>query len=145
MPKQKATHACLVTKYGTLWARNEANIKGLHDVTKDSPNGVYVLRDGSMPVYVGHGNLWHRIMSHTKSKTKRNSWDHFSWYVIPDPILEHECEALVIRMLPFYLRTFNRQKSDFLVGKREKESDPNPEPIKRPSFKIQKKSHRRRK
>jgi hypothetical protein len=142
--KKSSVPPKLVTMYGSLWARNKINLSQLQQLTKHSTRGVYVLRDGSMPVYVGRGNLWKRINSHTRSKTKRDSWDQFSWYVIPESRYAHEIEAMALRMLPFYLRTFNRQKGNFFCVKGQRQEDPAPDPIRRPSFKLQKATNKAR-
>src|SRR6266568_760258 len=106
----------LVTKYGTLWARNRKNIQRLRAEGKLS--GVYVLCDGSMPVYIGRGRLARRIDRHQRSKSRGQAWDHFSWYAIPDRNLEADVEALLLRMLPFYLRSLNKQRTRFTDAKR---------------------------
>ncbi len=41
----------LVGSYGTRWARNKQNIRRLRAM--DKLYGVYLLLDGSMPVYIG--------------------------------------------------------------------------------------------
>ena len=45
----------LVSTYGSLWARNSDNIKQLRALGRLF--GIYVLYDGSMPVYIGRGRL----------------------------------------------------------------------------------------
>jgi len=47
----------VVVEYGTMWARNDANIR----LVPEESVGVYILFDGSMPVYVGKGNILERI------------------------------------------------------------------------------------
>ena len=49
----------LVSKYGSLWARNKENMRQLK--AQGRLFGIYVLYDGSMPVYIGRGKLWHRL------------------------------------------------------------------------------------
>ena len=101
----------LVSKYGSLFARNRANIKALRD--QGPVSGVYVLFDGSMPVYIGRGTLYRRIRRHRQSKRRKHFWDHFSWFAIPDRRFEADVEALLLRMLPFYLRSLNKQRTRF--------------------------------
>jgi len=123
----------LVNKYDTLWARNGKNMKRLHDQGHFS--GVYVLCDGSMSVYIGRGNLWQRIKRHRFSKSRKSEfWDHFSWYAVSDPRLEADMEALLLRMLPFYLRSLNKQRSQFANAERVEEGNPVADVIERPHF-----------
>jgi hypothetical protein len=60
---------------------------------------------------------WQRIAGKrrdaVKDKRRRDSWDHFSWYVIKDKTLAHDVEVLLIRMLPLYLRHLTRQRGHF--------------------------------
>ena len=65
---------------------------------------VYVLFDGSMPMYVGKGNIRSRIKLANVSKSRRNLWDHFSWYAIKNAAMTHDIEALMLRILPPNLR-----------------------------------------
>ena len=46
----------IVNRYGTMWARNVKNIKWIWAHTRGW-QGVYILYDGSMPVYVGKGHI----------------------------------------------------------------------------------------
>ena len=97
----------LVKQFGEMWARNAANIE---DVPGSSAGGqgVYILYDGSTPVYVGKGNIRQRLRAADKSNRRVNSWNHFSWYVIKDKSLVHDVEVLLIRILPLYLRYLTR-------------------------------------
>lgn len=99
----------LVTKHGELWPRNEASLAALKKQA-GNPLGIYVLRDGSMPMYIGMGKIASRIRKHCKSGTKRNYWDYFSWYAIPSAKHRKEVESLLLRLLPFYLRSLNKQR-----------------------------------
>ena len=96
----------LVSTHGLVWARNKDNIRRLREAGR--LYGVYVLCDGSMPVYVGRGKLSARISRHQRSKSRGQFWDHFSWYAIPNRRFEADVEALLLRMLPFYLRSLNK-------------------------------------
>jgi hypothetical protein len=93
--------------------------------------GVYVLYDGSMPVYVGKGNIRRRLRGAKRSSRRGQFWDHFSWYIIPDPSLRHDIEAFLLRRLPWYLRGLNQQSGKFRDARKVQERDQKPEPIKR--------------
>jgi len=97
----------LIKAYGRMWARNVENIQS---VAKQKADGIYILYDGSMPVYVGMGNIPSRLRKACRSKRRGQMWDHFSWYIPEDPKLIREIEALLLRMLPIPLRVLNRQK-----------------------------------
>jgi hypothetical protein len=101
----------IVTQYGTMWARNQENIddipKGKHGT------GVYVLFDGSMPMYVGKGKIKNRIIKASKSKRRGELWDHFSWYAIKSPAMIHDIEVLMLRILPPNLRSLTLQGGKF--------------------------------
>lgn len=122
----------LVGSYGTQWARNQQNIRRLRAAGKLW--GVYVLCDGSMPVYIGRGRLASRIGRHVRSKSRGQFWDHFSWYAIPDRRFEADVEALLLRLLPFYLRSLNKQRTRFTDARSMSDKYPVADPIKRPKF-----------
>jgi len=103
----------LVRKFGEMWARNLENINQIPH-PKQGGTGVYILYDGSMPVYVGRGHIRHRIDGARRSKTRGQLWDHFSWYVIKNPEAIHDTEALFLRMLPPYLRSLTKQIGHFV-------------------------------
>ena len=99
----------LIRNYGRLWARNKDNFNRLPKQT-----GVYVLCDGSMPVYIGQTiNLSKRMFQHNRSKTKKLFWDHFSWFAVERPEFLDDIEALMVGMLPCYLRILNSQCPKF--------------------------------
>jgi hypothetical protein len=106
----------IITAYGTMWARNTENIRHIPKRTV----GVYILYDGSMPVYVGKGNVRYRITAARRSKRRGQLWDRFSWYALKDQKMMHDIEVLVLRMLPPYLRGLTRQDGHFLEVKRIK-------------------------
>jgi hypothetical protein len=120
----KSFHATLenfmrtVTMHGEMWARTLANINQVPGTKQQGGQGVYVLYDGSMPVYVGKGNMRSRIRKARLSKTRGQLWDHFSWYSL-DPRVIHDVEALILRMLPPYLRSLTKQKGKFLGSKKQ--------------------------
>ena len=82
-----------------------------------------------MPVYIGKGYLHDRIDTHDRSKRKEKHWDHFSWFAIAQPEFLDDLEALMIRMLPSYLRILNQQRPKFArAGARANEADKRVEP-----------------
>ena len=118
-----------IKQYGRMWARNSVNL-GL--IPKHG-EGIYVLYDGSTPVYIGMGNIRKRLEAARKSKRRGQLWDYFSWYITVDPGLNRDIEALLLNMLPFYLRVLNRMTGK-LPGKFRKagtQYDEKPETINR--------------
>ena len=107
----------LIEQYGLMWARNEQNIKSIPQ-GKKTGRGVYVLYDGSLPMYVGWGNIRHRIEKARKSKRRGKRWDHFSWFAVTKPEFGVELEAILIGMLPYYLRLLNRRRETLSAEKR---------------------------
>jgi hypothetical protein len=122
----------LVGSYGSLWARNKENVRRLREIRE--LYGIYVLCDGSMPVYIGRGKISSRIRRHQRSKSRGQFWDHFSWYAIPNRRFEADVEALLLRMLPFLLRSLNKQRTKFFDARRMTDKFPVADSIKRPSF-----------
>jgi hypothetical protein len=103
----------LVERCGEMWARNTKNIKKV-PAHREGGQGVYVLYDGSTPVYVGKGNIQARLRkANDKSKRRGNSWDYFSWYILKNRHLVHDVEVLLLRILPPYLRYMTRQAGNF--------------------------------
>lgn len=121
----------LIHHRGEMWPRNSANIDAILG-SKAGGRGIYILFDGSTPVYVGRGNIQQRIRQATKSKRRGQCWDHFSWYVVPEKKCEQELEALLLRMLPPHLRMLNRQRGKLVGAKKHFFKDDRPEPINRP-------------
>jgi hypothetical protein len=120
--RQKKEGTRIVTRYGTMWARNAKNIAKVPKASKRTM-GVYILLDGSMPMYVGKGDIRSRIKDACKSRRRRNLWDHFSWYATDDPRLLHDIEALMLRILPPNLRSLTRQSGNFVDAKRLDQSN----------------------
>lgn len=111
----------LVTQYGTMWARNSENINRIPG-SRAGGVGVYLLFDGSMPVYVGKGNIKSRIKQARRSKRRGQLWDRFSWYALSDPAMTHDLEVLILRILPPYLRALTKQGGNFKRAVRVTES-----------------------
>jgi hypothetical protein len=119
---------------GEMWPRNDEAINAIPP-SKKGGKGIYILYDGSTPVYVGKGNIQWRIKVARRSGRRGQAWDHFSWYKILNRKHQHDIEALLLRMLPPYLRILNRQRAKFLSAKKHSPpKDKNPEPIKRPKL-----------
>ena len=119
----------LVTRFGEMWAKNPENIKALSG--KDQ--GVYVLYDGSMLMYVGMGYIRRRIKNAAKSQRRGEMWDHFSWYVLSEPNMMRDIEALLLRTLPPSLRSLTGQKGKFKGVKKTPQPNEVALPIKRKS------------
>jgi hypothetical protein len=124
----------VVRRYGTMWARNKTNLKNI-----PKGKGVYVLFDGSMPMYVGKGRIGSRIRAASRSERRKNLWDHFSWYTIKNPAMMHDIEALMLRILPPNLRSLTRQGGDFV------KADEIPEPGSEQAIRISRVSVRKSK
>jgi hypothetical protein len=112
----------IVTAYGTMWARNTENIRRIPK-SRDGGQGVYILFDGSMPVYVGKGNIRIRVTKARRSKRRGQLWDRFSWYAIKDPRMMRDIEVLILRILPPYLRALTRQDGHFSKAGRVSQPD----------------------
>lgn len=116
------TKAQLVRTFGEMWARNPENLRSEKiPKRKKGGQGVYILFDGSMPVYVGKGNIRNRLRGAQKSRRRGQLWDRFSWYVLKNKGIMHDVEALLLRMLPTYLLALNRQKGKLTRAKRVRE------------------------
>ena len=118
----------IVRQYGTMWARNTENIANIPGVKK--ARGVYVLFDGSMPMYTGKGNIRSRIKDAGRRDAKE-LWDRFSWYTIKNPAMMHDIEALMLRILPPNLRYLTRQGGNFKNATRVHQDNKTAIPITR--------------
>jgi hypothetical protein len=125
----------LVERYGEMWARNSTNIKSIPG-SREGGQGVYVLYDGSMPVYIGKGNIRNRVRKAKSSHARGQFWDHFSWYTISDSDLQHDIEAFLLSRLPWYLRGLNKQGGKFIGATKIVQHDSAPEPIRRKKLKT---------
>ena len=108
----RQSEMALMDAFGEMWARNAKNIKDVRRISKGR-QGIYIPYDGSTPVYVGKGFIRSRLKASDKSRRRKDSWDHFSWYIFKSPHLVHDVEVLLLRILPPYLRYMTRQGGDF--------------------------------
>lgn len=135
----------LVGMYGLAWPRNEENLKKIkEDIGKKK--GIYVLFHGAMPMYVGKGKISSRVRGHARPRSSKSRyWDHFSWFVIKRRGFESELEVILLRTLPFYVRSLNRQTGS-LGKKNRREPTPKLPPIQislpRLGYKKKKKTRR---
>ncbi len=134
----------IVGRYGKLWTRVPENLRKLASKELSEVTGVYGLYNGTMPVYIGRGNISQQIHRHDRNRKKDQFWEHFSWYEIIPKGLDKEVESLLLRLLPFYVRSLNRKGGDtFASG--QKITAPNREPIENlwPKGGAGKKRHRK--
>src|ERR1700722_906652 len=108
----------IVGRYGKLWTRVPANLKKLASKDLRNASGVYALYNGTMPVYIGKGKFSKQIKSHARKGKKSPFWEHFSWYEINGIGLDKEIESLILRLLPWYMRSLNRMGGKFASGER---------------------------
>lgn len=101
----------LVARCGTMWPGNEENIRRVRKVAGD---GIYILLDGSMPMYIGQGQLGRRIKKAADSDSRGQRWNCFSWYEIKKAKYLHDIDVLVLRMFPANLRPLTRQDGHFI-------------------------------
>src|SRR5437660_5594162 len=84
------------------------------------------------------GKIASRVRGHAKKgSSKSKYWDHFSWFVIHGGF-ENELEAVLLRTLPFFVRSLNRQTGS-LGEKRIRAGDDKPELIPLPKLGHKKK------
>ena len=124
----------IVNRYGRMWARNSENLQKLaSEQQKAKLEGVYILYDGSMPIYVGKGAIVSRLNGHQHVGRKKHFWDYFSWFEISNKQNRHDVEVLLLKTLPYYLRLFNKQAGSFTTkNKIEKAKENRPEAIDKP-------------
>ena len=101
---------------------NPANIKRIPTSRDENGKGVYILFDGSMPVYVGKGNIRTRITKAPRGR-KKQLWDRFSWFAVNNQRMMHDIEVLMIKMLPHYLRSLNQQGGHFAKSKKAHDAE----------------------
>src|SRR5438445_4560436 len=114
-----------------MWARNDDNIEHILG-SKEGGQGIYILFDGSTPVYIGRVNIRQRIRKARVSKRRGQSWDHFSWYAVSNSKYQVELEVLLLRMLPPHLRILNRQRGRLPGARKHIQHNREAEPISRP-------------
>jgi hypothetical protein len=108
----------IVGRFGKWWTRASENISRLKNQDLKKATGIYVLYNGTMPVYIGKGNFSQNISRHNRSSKRSPFWEHFSWYEIKGKGLDKEVESLFLRILPFYAHSLNRMRGGFLSGER---------------------------
>jgi hypothetical protein len=130
----------LVSEYGLAWPRNRENLAKIRKVI-GKKTGVYVLTHGAMPMYIGKGQIARRVRRHARpGASKSKYWDYFSWFVIANSGLESELEIILLRSLPFYVRSLNRQ-----TGSLGKKNRVEPTPDLRPVWiKLPRLGHKRK-
>jgi len=134
----------IVGRYGKLWTRVPANLKKLKSKDLRKATGVYALYNGTMPVYVGRGSFSQQINRHDRNHKKRSFWEHFSWYEIKIKGLDREIESLLLRILPFYVRSLNRMGGNFVSGEKIAAASDNPIKDHWPKGGAGKKRHRKK-
>ena len=96
---QEENNLTRVTAYGLYWERSQVywepgqgrsrqyRLPGSADDTDDIIDfgdqwGVYILCDGSVPVYVGQTmeSIFNRLNIHTQGSRRNSRWDRFSWF-----------------------------------------------------------------
>ena len=136
----------LVSEYGISWPRNPTNLRKIKkEIGKKT--GVYVLTHGAMPMYVGKGQISKRVKGHARpGSSKSKYWDHFSWFVLDNTQFESQLEVILLRSLPYYVRSLNRQTGS--LGKKNRiEPAPGCRPvwIKLPRLGHKKRNRKKRK
>jgi hypothetical protein len=97
----------LIHKFGEMWARNAKNIKDVREISKGR-QGVYILYNGSTPVYVGKGYIRSRLRDAETSERRGKSWDYFSWYILRTGTW-YTTWSVAASILPPYLRYMTHQ------------------------------------
>jgi hypothetical protein len=134
----------IVGRYGKLWTRVPGNLKKLASKELRDVAGVYALYNGTMPVYIGRGKISQQIHRHDHNRKKNQFWEHFSWYEINGKGQDKEIESLLLRLLPFYVRSLNRKGGDsFASGQKIDAASKTPVEIRWPKGGAGKKRHRK--
>jgi hypothetical protein len=135
----------LIKLYGLSWPRNEKNLEHLKRIIKGK-KGIYVLANGAMPLYVGKGNIAKRVGDHGSERAwKSRYWNYFSWFVVRKVEQGNELESLLLSVLPFFVRSLNRQTGSLGRKNRRKPPDKNPITVKLPKLARGRKRPRRKK
>ena len=135
----------IVRRHGKWWTRVPENLKRLARKDLRHVTGVYALYNGTMPVYIGKGRIYYQIRTHYHSDRKDRFWEHFSWYEIKGKEgLNKEIETLVLRLLPFYMRSLNRMGGKFPSGTKIVPADEVPIKDKWPKYGVSKRHPRKK-
>jgi hypothetical protein len=130
----------IVGLYGLHWPRNRANIQQLKALL-GKQTGLYVLANGSMPLYIGKGIVALRIENHARpGKRKSAYWNYFSWFEVLKPADEGELECLLLQTLPFFVRSLNKQTGSLGKDNRRKPNDKQPIVVEFPKLPPKKKA-----
>lgn len=121
----------IVSHYGEMWARNTENIKRVPSSKLPGGIGVYILFDGSMPVYIGKGNIKSRLKRARKSSRRKEFWDRFSWFGLADSGFMHDVEDLLLNAFPRNLRSLTGQGGNFIKANPIRQKDKIADAIKR--------------
>jgi len=122
----------VVGLYGLRWPRNKENLARLKKVM-GKRTGLYVLANGSMPLYIGKGRVARRVLTHDRpGASKSKYWNYFSWFEILKPASDGELECLLLQVLPFYVRSLNKQTGSLGKNNRQKFPDKTPKVVDLP-------------
>jgi hypothetical protein len=120
------------------WPRNPKNLAKLRKLMRKR-TGLYVLANGSMPLYIGKGIVARRVRAHAREGgSKSKYWNYFSWFEIPQP-RDGELECLLLQVLPFYVRSLNRKTGSLGKKNRQYFDDENPKTVDFPKLLPKKK------
>jgi hypothetical protein len=129
----------IVGLYGLRWPRNKKNLADLKKLM-GKRNGLYILANGSMPLYIGKGRVASRVRGHARpASTKSAYWNYFSWFEILKPAKDGELERLLLQVLPFYVRSLNKQTGSLGRENRRYFEDKNPKVVDFPKLVPKKK------
>src|SRR6266851_3008632 len=124
----------IVGLYGLRWPRNPKNLARLKKLM-GKRTGLYVLANGSMPLYIGRGHVARRVRAHNRpGGSKSKYWNYFSWFEILKPASDVELECLLLRVLPFYVRSLNKQTGSLGKNNRQKFPDKMPKVVDFPKL-----------
>lgn len=135
----------IVGLYGLRWPRNKRNLADLKKIMRKR-SGIYILANGSMPLYIGKGLVASRVRSHARPAASKSAyWNYFSWFEILKPASAGELERLLLQVLPFYVRSLNKQTGSLGKHNRHYFEDKYPKIVNFPKLLPKKKKKKRKK